>query len=60
MSQRLNECWEMADWKFILPEELVTCILKKINHSSHVGIQRIQDLIRHAHIRIRDANFKIT
>lgn len=35
-------------------------MLKKIHHSSHTGIQSMPDLIRHAHVRIRDANSKIT
>ena len=35
------------------------CIFHVTHYSSHMGVQRIQDLLRHVNIQIRDADSKI-
>ena len=55
MAQNLNGWWRSGDHKLILPEKIGNR-LKKMHCSSHMGVRRMQDLIRHS--KLRTANRK--
>ena len=58
-SQCYKRWYRTADCKLIVPEETGLSILQKIHCISPMGILRIQDLVRYANNKIRDANLKI-
>lgn len=46
----------MADGQIILPQGMGLTMLRKIHRSSHLGIQRMQDLLRQANVKIQNSN----
>lgn len=57
--QCINDWYRSLDCKIILPEKLGSAIPHKMHNTTHMGTQKIQDLMRHAQIKIRDACSKI-
>ena len=54
MTQQLARWWKAADSSLILPEELGKQVLLRMHHTTHLGTRKMQDLIRHAKITMRD------
>ena len=59
MTQQLARWWKAADSSLILPEELGKQVLLRMHHATHLGTHKMQDLIRHAKITIRDVRSTI-
>lgn len=59
MSQKHHGWWRMADGKVILPEKLGEQCSSKLYRTTHMGTRKMQDLIRWAYIKIKDAHPKI-
>ncbi|XP_058598889.1 uncharacterized protein LOC131519634 [Neofelis nebulosa] len=59
LTQCLNGWWRAADCSIILPEEMGNKVLSKMHRATHMGTRKMQDLIRHARITIRDSRTKI-
>ncbi|CAD7675299.1 unnamed protein product [Nyctereutes procyonoides] len=55
MTQCLRGWWRAADSSIILPEELGRRVLSKMHRSTHMGTRKMEDLIRHAKITIKDS-----
>ena len=51
--------WRVTDSSIILPEELGRRVLSKTHRSTHTGTRKMEDLIRHAKITIKDSRAKI-
>ena len=54
MAQQLAGWWRAADSSLILPEELGKQVLLKVHRATHLGTHKMQDLIRHAKITMKD------
>ncbi|XP_036868781.1 uncharacterized protein [Manis javanica] len=54
MTNYLNGWWRAANC-IILPEELGQYVLTKLHWATHMGMRKMEDLGRHAHITIRDS-----
>ena len=54
MTQHLAGWWRAADSSPILPEELGKQVLLRMHHATPLGTRKMQDLIRHAKITMRD------
>ena len=48
-----------ADSSIILPEELGRRVLSQMHRSTHMGTRKMEDLIRHAKITIKDSGAKM-
>ncbi|XP_048955588.1 uncharacterized protein LOC112660950 [Canis lupus dingo] len=59
MTQCLRGWGRAADSSIILPEELGRRGLSRTHRSTHMGTRRMEDLIRHAKITIKDSGTKI-
>ena len=59
MTQQLAGWWKAADSSLILPEELGKQVLLGMHHVTHLGTRKMQDLIRHAKITMRDVRSTI-
>ena len=59
MTQQLAGWWKAADSSLILPEELGKQVLLRMHHATHLGTRKMQDLIRHAKITMRDVRSTI-
>ncbi|XP_078293651.1 uncharacterized protein LOC132687086 [Panthera onca] len=59
MTQCLHGWWRAADSSIILPEELGRQVLSKMHRSTPMGTRKMEDLIRHAKIIIKDSRAKI-
>ena len=59
MTQQLAGWWRAADSSLILPEELGKQVLLGMHHATHLGTRKMQDLIRHAKITMRDVRSTI-
>ncbi|XP_043416497.1 LOW QUALITY PROTEIN: uncharacterized protein LOC122471687 [Prionailurus bengalensis] len=59
LTQCLNGWWRAADCSIILPEEMGNKVLSKMHRATHKGTRKIQDLMRHARITIKDSRTKI-
>ena len=59
MTQQLARWWKAADSSLILPEELGKQVLLRMHHTTHLGTRKMQDLIRHAKITVRDVRSTI-
>lgn len=55
MTQCLHGWWRATDSSIILPEELGPQVLSKMHQSTHMGTRKMEDLIRHAKIIIKDS-----
>ena len=55
VTQCLRGWWRAADSRIILPEELGRQVLSKMHRSPHMGTRKMEDLIRHAKITIKDS-----
>ena len=54
MAQQRAGWWREADSSLILPEELGKQVLLKMHCATHLGTHKMQDLIRHAKITMKD------
>ena len=54
MAQQPAGWWKAADSSLILPEELGKQVLLKMHRATHLGTHKMQDLIRHAKITMKD------
>ena len=54
MAQQPAGWWKAADSSLILPEELGKQVLLKMHRATHLGTRKMQDLIRHAKITMKD------
>ena len=54
MAQQLAGWWRAADSSLIFPEELGKQVLLKMHRATHLGTHKMQDLIRHAKITMKD------
>ena len=59
MAQQLAGWWRAADSSLILPEELGKQVLLKMHRATHLGTRKMQDLIRHAKITMKDVRMII-
>lgn len=59
MSQFHEDGWYTGNGKLILPKELGDKMLSKIYRTTHMGIQRMQDLLRMSNLKIQNADTKI-
>lgn len=59
MAQLLAGWWRAADSSLILPEELGKQVLLKMHRATHLGTHKMQDLIRHAKITMKDVRTTI-
>lgn len=57
-SKEYHGWWRMGDGKVILPEKLGEQLLFQVHRTTHMGTQKMQDLIRWADIKIKDAHPK--
>ncbi|CAD7675013.1 unnamed protein product [Nyctereutes procyonoides] len=59
MTQCLRGWWRATDPSIILPEELGRRVLSQMHRSTHMGTRKMEDLIRHAKITIKDSRAKM-
>ena len=59
MTQQLAGWWRAADSSLILPEELGKQVLLRMHHATHLGTRKMQDLIRHAKITMKNVRSTI-